>query len=103
LKEISVSLAFWRDLAIVWLALLCLIGLAVPLAAAVFAVKGTGFVVDRTPELLRKAQSITRQVRDRTDAGSRQIVIGMMAAQHRADDIVAAAQRVVGRRDNGSR
>lgn len=62
---------FWRNLAIVWLALLCFIGMLVPLAVALFAVKGMHIAVAKTPGLLRKGQAVTRQARHKVDDASR--------------------------------
>lgn len=69
------DLGFWRDLAVIWLALFCFIGLLVPVAIAVFAVKGMHIVIDRAPRYLQMAQDVSRQTRTRV---------------HHAADIVAA-------------
>ena len=90
------SLAFWRDVAIVWLALFCFIGMAVPLAAALFAVKGVAVVLDRTPGVLGKAQGVTRRVRDYTDAGSRQAVTRALRVQHRVQHVTSAIRLLGG-------
>ena len=97
------SLAFWRDIAVVWLALLCFIGMAIPLAAALFAVKGMGIVVDRTPELLGKVQEVTGKVRDTTDKGSRQAVNGVLHAQYRVERVTNALRLLGSRRTDGPR
>ncbi|HXF61170.1 MAG TPA: hypothetical protein VNK95_06115 [Caldilineaceae bacterium] len=67
-----VSLEVWRDIAVVWLALLCFIGLLLPLAVALVAVKGMHFAVDRTPRLLRQAQGYSRAARNRVDTAAQQ-------------------------------
>ena len=62
-KDRRVDLGFWRDLAVIWLALFCFIGLLVPVAIAVFAVKGMHIVIDRTPRYLQMAPDVSRQTR----------------------------------------
>jgi hypothetical protein len=98
-----VSLAVWRDVAIVWLALLCFIGMAVPLAEAVFAVKGTGLVLDRTPELLGKVHSLSRRMRAEADSGSRQVVTRVTSIQRRTDHFADVVRRRGSRSANHSR
>ena len=97
------SLALWRDIAVVWLALFCFIGMVVPLAIAFFAVKGFGIVLDRTPELLGKVRGVSRRVRDQSDAGSRQVVARIEAAQRRVQTVAGAVRRPLGRRAPDSR
>jgi hypothetical protein len=101
--EATVSLAFWRDLAIVWLALLCLIGMAVPLVVAFFAVKGMGILLGRAPALLGKVHQVTQHVRTQTDIGSRQVVTRIEDAEQRISTITNAAQRLTTRRAAGLR
>lgn len=67
-----VGLEVWRDIAVVWLALLCFIGLLLPLAVTFVAVKGMHFAVERTPRLLRQAQGYSRTARNRVDAAAQQ-------------------------------
>ena len=97
------SLAFWRDIAVVWLALLCLIGMAVPLAAAVFAVKGMGIALDHTPGLFGKAQAITGRVRAVTETGSRETVTRILHAQYRVQRVTNFISLLGARRTDGSR
>lgn len=97
------SLALWRDMAVVWLALLCFIGMVVPLAIAFFAVKGLGIVLDRTPALFGKARSVSRRVRAESDAGSRQVVTRIEAVQRRVQAVTGAVRRPLGRHAPDSR
>ena len=64
------ELALWRDIALVWLAFLCFIGLIIPVAVSIFAVKGMHAAVDRTPRLLRQVQGYSRALRDQTESAS---------------------------------
>ena len=64
------ELALWRDIALVWLAFLCFIGLIIPLAVSIFIVKGMHAAVDRTPGLLRQVQGYSRALRTQVDTAS---------------------------------
>lgn len=75
------ELALWRDIALVWLAFLCLIGLVVPLAVSLFAVKGMHAVVDRTPRLLRQLQGHSRSLRTQVDKASYRVAEPVIQAQ----------------------
>ena len=66
------SLEFWRDIAVVWLALLCFIGMVVPLVLAFFAVKGMHAAVARTPRWLGYLQGYSSTARRYVERGARQ-------------------------------
>jgi len=59
-------LELWRDIAVVWLAFLCFIGMVIPLVIAFFAVKGMHVAVDRLPRWLGQAQQASRKMRTET-------------------------------------
>lgn len=84
------SLELWRDLAVIWLSLLCFIGSMIPLAIFYFAVRGMHAVNSRTRPLLYKAQSYSRMAREQTDAASERIARPVA----RAGGQVARWQRV---------
>jgi hypothetical protein len=92
-----VELAFWRDIAVVWLALFCFIGMLIPLAATFFAVKGMHFLVDRTPRLLTKAQGYSRIMRRQTDSASRRVAAPIIGAQRQATRWATWGARLAGR------
>jgi hypothetical protein len=90
-----VDLAFWRDVSVVWLSFLCFIGLLIPLAAVLFAVKGMHVAVDRTPRYLRQAQRYSRLMRDSTDRGSRQVTEQVIRSQTAATRFQTRFHRIV--------
>jgi hypothetical protein len=92
-----VSLALWRDIALVWLALLCFIGLIVPLAVAVFAVKGMHAAVDHTPRLLHKAQGYSRALRTHTDATSQRVSEPVIQFRSRSTQVSTFLDRLLRR------
>ncbi len=73
-------MAVWRDIAAVWLAFLCFLGLIIPLAIALFAVKGMHVAVDRTPRLLRQVQGYTHLARTHVDAASAHVAAPVIKA-----------------------
>lgn len=92
------ELGFWRDVAIVWLALLCFIGMVIPLVAGIFAVKGMHFLVERTPRLMIKAQGYSQIMRRQTDSASRKVAAPVIAAQRQAARWGTIGARLVGRK-----
>lgn len=92
------SLEFWRNLAVVWLALLCFVGLLLPLAAALFAVKGMHIAVDKTPGLLRQVQNGARQGRLKVDSASRAAAEQVIQARSKLARIETRLARLAGKR-----
>jgi hypothetical protein len=68
------DLAFWRDLSLIWLSLLCFVGLIIPLGIFYFAVKGLGIALDKVAPVLHKGQNLSRQLRLKTDTISQKVV-----------------------------
>jgi hypothetical protein len=75
------TLAQLRDISVVWLSLLCFIGMLIPLAVTYFAVRGMNHVLDKTPGAMRRAQGISRAARDRTLAVSNQVAEPLIRTQ----------------------
>ncbi len=94
------GLSLWRDIAIVWLALLCFIGMVLPLVVAVFAVKGMHVAVDRTPRLLRQAQGYTRAMRTQVDAASYRIADPVIQAQRHSAKLSTLLDRLLRRAES---
>lgn len=91
------ELALWRDIALVWLALLCFIGLVIPLAVMLFAVKGMHVAVDRTPRLLRQLQGNTRAIRTQVDAASRRAAEPVLQARKHQTRVATVMDRMFSR------
>jgi hypothetical protein len=92
-----VGLALGRDIAIIWLALLCFIGMIVPLAVSIFAVKGMHAAVSRTPRLLRQVQGHTRKVRIQVDAASYHVAAPVIRVQRQSTRISTFLDRLLRR------
>jgi hypothetical protein len=92
-----VELALWRDIALVWLAFVCFLGLIIPLAVSIFAVKGMHAVVDRTPRLLRQVQGHTRTLRTQVDAASDRAAAPVIQAQKQSTRVSTLLERLLRR------
>jgi hypothetical protein len=97
IKGILVELALWRDIALVWLALLCFIGLIIPLAVMLFAVKGMHVAVDRTPRLLRQLQGNTRAIRTQVDAAGQRAAEPVIQARKQQTRLATVMDRIFSR------
>ncbi len=67
------DVTFWRDLAVIWLSLFCLIGLVVPVAALYFIVRGVNTVHGGTQRLLYKGQTLSKQARGQVLKGTTRV------------------------------
>ncbi|MCE7988066.1 MAG: hypothetical protein DYG89_43430, partial [Caldilinea sp. CFX5] len=57
------EVTFWRDVAVVWLALFCFIGLLIPLALLYFTVRGVNTLHGLLYRLTRQGQGLSGQAR----------------------------------------
>ncbi len=94
------TLEFWRDLSVVWLALFCVIGMTLPLALAAFAVKGMHQLVARAPGWLGYARRAAADARRMSEKGSRRVVAPIITANRTAARLGTVVQRLSGRRTN---
>ena len=91
------ELALWRDIAMVWLAFLCFLGLIIPLAVSIFVVKGMHAAVDRTPRLLRQVQGYSRAARTQVDTASQRVAAPVVKAHAQASRLSAMTDRLLRR------
>jgi hypothetical protein len=89
-----VALALWRDIALVWLALLCFIGLIIPLAISLLAVKGMHAAVDRTPGLLRQVQGYSRGLRGQVESAGVRVAAPVIRTHKEASRMSTIAERL---------
>ena len=57
------EVTFWRDVAVVWLALFCFIGLLIPLVVLYFSVRGVNALHDLLYRLTQQGQRLSGQAR----------------------------------------
>lgn len=89
------DLEFWRDVAVVWLALLCFIGMVLPLGLAFFAVKGMHAAVARVPGWLHQAQDVSHSVRGQTERVADRIAAPIIATDRQATRWSYMIQRLI--------
>ena len=92
-----VELALWRDIALVWLAFLCFIGLIIPLAVSIFIVKGMHVAVDRTPGLLRQVQGYSHALRTQVDSASYRVAEPVIQVKQRTTRWSTVVNRIMRR------
>lgn len=80
----SVDIAFWRNLAIVWLSLFCFIGLAVPLVILYFIVRGLQRVPGKVRPLLQQLQGYSQTLHHQSENLSTQVSEPLIRLNHRA-------------------
>jgi len=68
------SLAFWRDISVIWFSLFCFIALVIPIVILYFAVRGMNILQAKVLPLLHKAQEISGLMRTQTDRMSQRVV-----------------------------
>ncbi|MEX1019220.1 MAG: hypothetical protein WDZ49_06145 [Litorilinea sp.] len=61
------TLSLWRDISLIWISLLYLIGLIIPLALAYLAVRGMDAALNKATVGMRKAQHFSHQTRIQTE------------------------------------
>lgn len=78
-SSLLLSLGMWRDISLIWLSLLCFIGLVLPLALAYLAVRGMDAALRHASTGLHKAQSLSAQARVKTASMSHKVAAPVIA------------------------
>jgi hypothetical protein len=92
------TLDFWRDVSVVWLSLLCLIGLVIPLAVLYFAVRGLNRAHYATIALLRRGQRYSHSARLQSEELSERISGPLIHLNRQATRLRTALQQLLGGR-----
>lgn len=66
-------LAFWRDLAVIWLSLFCFIGLIVPLVMLYYAVRGMDVLHNFSYRWIRQARTISSRAPQQAEQLARHV------------------------------
>lgn len=91
------SLDFWRNISVIWLSLLCFIGLLPPLAIGYFLVRGMNWVLSKERWLFDQAQLYSGRARAEVDRASGYVVEPLIAVRKRGAQVDATVSRL--RRD----
>ncbi len=84
------SLEFWRNLSVVWIALHAFVLFLIPTVIAYFLVRGINWLLAKTKLGFSKAQGFSRQVNEKTEALSERVAAPVIAAHSK----VSRVQRV---------
>lgn len=83
----TMSLEFWRNVSVVWIAIHAFILFLIPTAIAYFLVRGINWVLAKTKLGFSKAQGFSRQVNQKTDALSERVAAPLIAAHGKASRV----------------
>lgn len=92
------TLSFWRDASIVWLSLLCFIGLLIPLAALFFAVRGLDAAHRKSLSFLRQSQGYSRAMSRQSAAVSERVAVPVIRTHSQFVRIRTTVRRLWGER-----
>jgi len=81
------SLEFWRNVSVVWIAIHAFVLFLIPTAIAYFMVRGINWVLAKTKLGFSKAQGFSRQVNEKTEALSEQVAAPVIAAHSQASRV----------------
>jgi len=84
------TLDFWRNVSVVWIAIHAFVLFLSPTAIAYFLVRGINWLLSKTKLGFTKAQGLSRQVNERTEALSVQVAAPVIAARSK----VTRAQKI---------
>ena len=88
------SLDFWRNVSVVWIAIHAFVLFLIPTAIAYFLVRGINWLLAKTKLGFSKAQGFSRQVNQRTDALSERIAAPVIAAHSKAARVERTGKRL---------
>jgi len=81
------SLEFWRNVSVVWIAIHAFVLFLIPTAIAYFMVRGINWVLAKTKLGFSKAQGFSRQVNEKTEALSDRVAAPVIAAHSKASKV----------------
>lgn len=81
------SLEFWRNVSVVWIAIHAFVLFLIPTAIAYFTLRGINWVLAKTKLGFSKAQGFSRQVNEKTEALSERVAAPVIAAHSKASRV----------------
>jgi hypothetical protein len=91
----GMEVTFWRDLAVVWLALFCFIGLLIPLALLYFTVRGVNALHGLLYRLAQQGQGLSGQARRQVTQASAQVAEQAVRIQGQTRRVEALVRKVL--------
>ena len=95
------EVTFWRDLAVVWLALFCFIGLLIPLVLSYFTVRGVNALHGLLYRLAQQGQGLSGQARRQVTQASAQVDEQAVRIQGQTRRVEALVRKVLPSSDRG--
>lgn len=90
--------AFGRDLALIWLSILCFVALLVPLVAFYFAVRLMNVAQRKTEEILQQGQMHIKTVHLKTDQASESVAKPVIRARAYLASLQGVTQKIAGQK-----
>ncbi len=81
------TLEFWRNLSVVWIAIHLVLLCLVPLAIAFLAVRSMNWILGRTSDSLQSLQEASSQARARTEETAAQVTAAVIEGQSKAERV----------------
>ena len=81
------TLEFWRNLSVVWIAIHLVLLCLVPLAIAFLAVRSMNWILGRTSEGLKSLQDASGQARARTEETAAQVTSAVIEGQSKVERV----------------
>lgn len=89
------TLEFWRNVSVVWIAIHAFILFLIPTAIAYFLVRGINWVLANTRRGFAKAQNFSGQVNRKTDEISNKVVAPVIRARSAATRLQRIGETIV--------
>lgn len=87
------SLEFWRNVSVVWIALHAFVLFLIPTLIAYFAVRGINWVLAKTKLGFTAAQGFSRQVNEKTESLSERVAAPLISAHGKASRVQRVGKR----------
>jgi len=91
------TLEFWRNLSVVWIAIHLVLLCLFPLLFAFLAVRSMNWVLARTSDGLQRLQDASGQARARTEETAAQVTAAVIQGQSRAERVRATFRQLLRR------
>ncbi|MCY4093258.1 MAG: hypothetical protein OXF62_20765 [Caldilineaceae bacterium] len=91
------TLEFWRNLSVVWIAIHLVLLCLVPLAVAFLAVRTMNWILGRTSDGLQRLQDASGQARARTEEAAAQVTSAVIEGQSKVERVRATFMQLLRR------
>lgn len=90
--------SFERDIALIWLSIFCVLGLAAPILGLYFAVRAMNVAQKKSVELLKEGHIRVQQVRQQTERVSDRTAQPILRAQSQIAQAKTTLKKLAGRK-----